>query len=85
MVLVVLVVEGGGGGGGDGGFGSPLSSKSCGLWTLLSATLSLTVNETLKRLSALAILMHESFWWWLCFRLSFLFKKSWFVVRTLTL
>ena len=83
MVLVVLVVEGGGGGS---GFGSPLSSKSCGLWTLLSVTLSLTVNETLKRLSALAILMQESFWWWWwCFRLSFLFKKAWFVVWTLTL
>ena len=26
-------------------------------------TLSLTINETLKCLSSLPILMHESFWW----------------------
>ena len=26
-------------------------------------TLSLTINETLKRLSSLPILMQESFWW----------------------
>ena len=35
--------------------------KSCGLWTL-SCDLSLTINETLKRLSSLPILMQESFW-----------------------
>ena len=29
-------------------------------------TLSLTVNETLKWLSSLPILMQESFWWWQC-------------------
>ena len=29
-------------------------------------TLSLTVNETLKWLSLLPILMQESFWWWQC-------------------
>ena len=30
------------------------------------ATLSLTINETLKWLSSLPILMQESFWWWQC-------------------
>ena len=29
-------------------------------------TLSLTINETLKWLSLLPILMQESFWWWQC-------------------
>ena len=29
-------------------------------------TLSLTINETLKRFSSLPILMQESFWWWQC-------------------
>ena len=29
-------------------------------------TVSLTINETLKRLSSLPILMQESFWWWQC-------------------
>ena len=29
-------------------------------------TLSLTINETLKWLSSLPILMQESFWWWQC-------------------
>ena len=28
--------------------------------------LSLTINETLKWLSSLPILMQESFWWWQC-------------------
>ena len=30
------------------------------------ATLSLTINETFKRLPSLPILMQESFWWWQC-------------------
>ena len=29
-------------------------------------TLSLTIHESLKRLSSLPILMQESFWWWQC-------------------
>ena len=29
-------------------------------------TLSLTINETLKWLSSLPILMQQSFWWWQC-------------------
>ena len=29
-------------------------------------TLSLTINETLKWLSSLPILMQESYWWWQC-------------------
>ena len=29
-------------------------------------TLSLTINETLKGLSSLPVLMQESFWWWQC-------------------
>ena len=29
-------------------------------------TLSLTINETLKWLSSLPILMQKSFWWWQC-------------------
>ena len=32
----------------------------------LVVTLSLTINETLKWLSSLPILMQESFWWWQC-------------------
>ena len=36
--------------------------KICGLWTLL-VTLSLTINQTLKWLSPLPILMQESFRW----------------------
>ena len=40
-------------------FGSPLSSKGCGLWTLSSGhylvTLSLTIKETLKWLLSLPI------------------------------
>ena len=35
--------------------------KSSGLWTLV--TLPLTINETLKWLSSLPVLMQESFWW----------------------
>ena len=44
-------------------FGSAFSSK--GLWFVDTClvTLSLTMNETLKRLSSLPILMQESFWW----------------------
>ena len=34
--------------------------KSCGLWTLPS---DFVLNETLKWLSSLPILMKESFWW----------------------
>ena len=43
-------------------FGSPFSSKVvvCGHCLV---TLSLTVNETLKWLSSLPILMQKSFWW----------------------
>ena len=43
-------------------FGSPFSSKVvvCGHCLV---TLSLTINETLKWLSSLPILMQESFWW----------------------
>ena len=43
-------------------FGSPFSSKAvvCGHCLV---TLSLAVNETLKWLSSLPILMQESFWW----------------------
>ena len=43
-------------------FGSPFSSKVvvCGYCLV---TLSLTINETLKWLSSLPILMQESFWW----------------------
>ena len=46
-------------------FGSPFSSKVvvCGHCLV---TLSLTINETLKWLSSLPILMQESFWWWQC-------------------
>ena len=29
-------------------------------------TLSLTINETIKRLLLLPVLMQESFWWWQC-------------------
>ena len=29
-------------------------------------TLSLTINETLKRLSFVPVLMQKSFWWWQC-------------------
>ena len=29
-------------------------------------TLSLTINETLKWLSSLPVLIQESFWWWQC-------------------
>ena len=37
------------------------------LWTLSRfVILPLTINETLKRLSSLPILMQESFWWWRC-------------------
>ena len=32
----------------------------------LVVTLSLTIDETLKWLSSLPILMQESFWWWQC-------------------
>ena len=43
-------------------FGSPFSSKIvvCGHCLVI---LSLTINETLKWLSSLPILMQESFWW----------------------
>ena len=46
-------------------FGSPFSSKVvvCGHCLM---TLSLTINETLKWLSSLPILMQVSFWWWQC-------------------
>ena len=45
-------------------FGSPFSSKVvCGYCL---ATLSLTINETLKWLSSLPILMQKSFWWRQC-------------------
>ena len=37
--------------------------KSCGLWTLSCDFVSLTINETLKWLSTLPILIKESFWW----------------------
>ena len=43
-------------------FGSPLSSKVV-VCRHCFVTLSLTINETLKWLSSLPILMHESFWW----------------------
>ena len=46
-------------------FGSPLSSKVVVCRHCL-VTLSLTINETLKWLSSLPIVMHESFWWWGC-------------------
>ena len=44
-------------------FGSPFSSKAvvCGHCPV---TLSVTINETLKWLPSLPILIHESFWWW---------------------
>ena len=35
-------------------------------WTQSCLTLSLSINETLKWLSSLPILMQESFWWWQC-------------------
>ena len=38
---------------------------SVDMWHCL-VTLSLTINETLKWLSSLPILMQESFWWWQC-------------------
>ena len=43
-------------------FGSPFSSEVvvCGHCLV---TLSFTINETLKWLSSLPVLMHESFWW----------------------
>ena len=46
-------------------FGCPFSSKIvvCGHCLL---TLPLTVNETIKWLSSMPILMQESFWWWQC-------------------
>ena len=49
-------------------FGSPFSSKAvvCGHCTVSVVTLSLTINETLKWLSSLPILMQKLFWWWLC-------------------
>ena len=46
-------------------FGSPFSSKVVVCVHCL-VTLSLTINETLKWLSLLPILMHESFCWWQC-------------------
>ena len=46
-------------------FGSPFSSKVVVCGNCL-ATLSLTINETLKWLSSLPILMQESFWWLQC-------------------
>ena len=39
------------------------TTTNCALWTL-SCNLPLTINETLKSLSSLPILMQESFWWW---------------------
>ena len=43
-------------------FGYPFLFKK--LWSADSlVTLSLTINETLKWLTSLLILMHESFWW----------------------
>ena len=44
-------------------FGSPFFSKKVVVCGHCPVTLSLTVNETLKRLSSLPILMQESFWW----------------------
>ena len=46
-------------------FGSPFSSKVlvCGYCLV---TFALTINETLKWLSSLPILMQKSFWWWQC-------------------
>ena len=46
-------------------FGSPFSWKFV-VWGHCLVTLSLTINETLKWLSLLPILMLESFWWWQC-------------------
>ena len=42
--------------------------QACDLWSADTClvTLSLTVNETLKWLSLLPILMQKSFWWWQC-------------------
>ena len=40
----------------------PFLFKSCGLWTLVFVTLSLTIDKTLKWLSSLPILIQESFW-----------------------
>ena len=44
-------------------FGSPFSSKRLWFVDTVFVTLSLTINETLKWLSSLPILMEESFWW----------------------
>ena len=46
-------------------FGCPFSSKVVVCRHCL-LTLSLRVNETLKWLLSLPILMQESFWWWQC-------------------
>ena len=46
-------------------FGCPFSSKVVVCGHCL-ATLFLTINEILKWLSSLPILMQESFWWWQC-------------------
>ena len=47
-------------------FGWPFSSKPVVCGHCLIVTLSLTINDTLKCLSSLPILMQESFWWWQC-------------------
>ena len=44
----------------------PFSSKRLWFVDSLVVTLSLTINETLKCLLSLSILMQESFWWWQC-------------------
>ena len=41
------------------GFGSPFSSKSCGLWTVSVVTLPLTMNEALNGALAAAHLNAE--------------------------
>ena len=48
-------------------FGSTfLFEKGCGLSTVSNCDFDLKINETLKWLSSLTILMQESFWWWQC-------------------
>ena len=47
-------------------FDSPFSSKNVVVCGHCLVTFYLTINETLKWLSSLPILMQESFWWWQC-------------------
>ena len=57
-------------------FGSPLSSKAVGCGHCL-LTLSLTINQTLKWLSSLPILIQGLFWWYSIMYSLPIFPTSW--------